>query len=143
MEDKVKNISPINDGHGNNNFIGPVLGEAMLLPDGSLVSILRETSTSGDCYFEWVSTDTDSDGNFIEKPGGGYETTGQTSSRCGRIRVDTNGVKGPNRIGSDVFTFQVYKSSIKFNDAEGNLEYILVNDKICPYTDYSEGEFKN
>ena len=139
---KVKSTAPRNDGHGNNDFDRPYLGEAMRLSDGSIISLWRETTTPGDCFYTWESYDKDSDGNYIEKPGGGYETTEHTSSRCGRIRVDTNGPKGPNRIGSDVFTFHVSKSSITFNDTEGNLKYILVNDKINPYTDYSEGEFK-
>ena len=55
--------------------------------------------------------------------------------------VDTNGLKGPNRMGSDVFNYQIDENKVFFYELEGDLSYILKNNKIQPYQDYKEGEF--
>ena len=37
----------------------------------------------------------------------------EPTDRCGFIEVDTNGFKGPNKFGKDIFIFVVYPDSIK------------------------------
>lgn len=135
---KIKYPEAVNNGSGQNASRG-LFPTAMLLNDGSIVSLTRETTSPGSCFYNWESIDTDSNGNYIKNPDGSYQTTSHTSSRCGRIMVDTNGPKGPNRTGSDVFTFQVQQNKINFMDSEGNLNYILNYNKIQPYKDYSIG----
>ena len=135
---KVKLAEARNDGSGSNaSFV--LFSDAMILNDGSIVSLRRETTTSGGCYYQYTQCDKDADGNYIMKPDGNCQSTNYTSSRCGRIQVDTNGKKGPNRVGSDVFTFQIYRNNISFSDGEGNLNYILKFNKIQPYKDYVIG----
>ena len=135
---KIKYSEPINNGNGQNAYVS-MFGDAMLLNDGAIVGLIRETTNPGSCFFNWSTIDTDSDGNYIKNPDGSYQTTQHTSTRCGRIRVDTNGHKGPNRFGSDVFTFEVAQNKITFMDSEGNLNYILNYNKIQPYKDYAIG----
>ena len=135
---KIKYLEARNDGSGSNASTH-ILGSPMILNDGTVVAIWRETTTSGGCAYNFTSIDTDSDGNYIKNPDGSYQTTDHTSTRCGRIMVDTNGKKGPNRVGSDVFTFHIYSNKISFSDSEGNLNYILKYNKIQPYKDYAIG----
>ena len=135
---KVKLAEARNDGSGSNASFA-LFADAMILNDGSIVSLRRETTTPGGCSYKWTAINTDSDGNYIKNPDGSYQTTEYTSSRCGRIQVDTNGKKAPNRVGSDVFTFQISINKITFMDSEGNLNYILKYNKIQPYKDYEIG----
>ena len=134
----VKYAKPQNNGSGKNGGFS-MWSEAMLLNDGAILALRRETANSGSCFYNWESINTDSNGNYIKNPDGTYQKTPHTSTRCGRILVDTNGYRAPNRIGSDVFIFQVYQTKISFMESEGNLNYILNYDKIQPYTDYKIG----
>ena len=135
---KIKSIEPQNDG-GGKNASSIMWGDAMLLNDGAIVALSRETTFSGSCFYNWESINTDSNGNYIKNPDGTYQTTQHTSNRCGRIKIDTNGSRGPNRVGSDVFNFQIYQNRITFMESEGDLNYILNYDKVQPYTDYAIG----
>lgn len=135
---KIKTIKPTNDGYGQ-NYGATHFGAAMILADGTLVSLRRETTSPGSCSFNWHKCDTDADGNYTIGSDGRCEGQDLGSSRCGRIMVDTNGEKGPNRFGSDVFTFQVGANSITFMNDEGDLNYILQKNKIQPYKDYTLG----
>ena len=50
--------------------------------------------------------------------------------------VDTNGLKGPNRMGSDVFIFQVKQKEITWMDSEGSMLYPLSQGIVQPYKNY-------
>ena len=140
---KIKYTKARNNGQGENQFATMFPGKGnFILPDGTYISIRRETTKSGTCTFDWVSIEIDSNGNFKKNDDGSYKEVQHTSDRCGRIMVDTNGLKGPNRIGSDVFTYQINENKIYFMESEGDLIYILKNNKIQPYQDYKEGEFR-
>ena len=135
---KIKLLEAQNDGEGKNQT-SSMFSDAILLSDGSIVGLWRETTSPGSCYYEFTHCDTDTDGNYIKNPDGSCQSTDYTSNRCGRIMVDTNGHKGPNRFGSDVFIFQVGQNKITFMNSEGNLNYILSYNKIQPYKDYTIG----
>ena len=135
---KIKLLEAQNDGEGKNQT-SSMFSDAILLSDGSIVGLWRETTSPGSCYYEFTHCDTDTDGNYIKNPDGSCQSTDYTSNRCGRIMVDTNGNKGPNRFGSDVFIFQVGQNKITFMNSEGNLNYILSYNKIQPYKDYTIG----
>ena len=93
------------------------------------------------CIRDRYKAVTDENGNFIKNDDGSNKTIATTSSRCGRITVDTNGNKGPNRLGADIFNYQIYINNINFMQSEGDLNYILKNNKIQPHKNYSEGDF--
>ena len=135
---KIKLLEAQNDGKGKNRTYS-MYSDAILLSDGSIVGLRRETTTSSSCYFEYTKCDTDADGNYIKNPDGSCQSSVHISNRCGRIMVDTNGNKGPNRFGSDVFTFQVLQNKITFMNSEGDLNYIVNYNKIQPYKDYTIG----
>lgn len=135
---KIKSVEPQNDGSGKNSS-STMWQDAMLLNDGAILSLRRETTNSGSCFYNWESINTDSNGNYLKNPDGTYQKTSHTSTRCGRLKVDTNGSRIPNRVGSDVFNFQIYQNKVSFMESEGKLNYILNYDKIQPYTDYKIG----
>lgn len=139
---KIKFPKALNNGRGENKFTEMLSGNGtFVLPDGTYISIRRETTKSGTCLFDWVSKETDANGNWLKNDDGSYKEVQHTSNRCGRIMVDTNGLKGPNRMGSDVFNYQIDENKVFFYESEGDLSYILKNNKIQPYQDYKEGEF--
>lgn len=139
---KIRYAKPVNNGQGKNAFFAyPNVHSTILLTDGSFLAIRRDTTQAGDCGFSWTSNVSDENGNYIKNDDGSYKTTQHTSTRCGRITVDTNGAKGPNRVGSDVFTYQVLTNKVFFSTEEGNLNYILQHNKVQPYQNYNEGDF--
>ena len=139
---KIKTPYPQNDGN-NHNYFFPSLDarSTILLADGAYLSLRRETTQAGNCGYTWYKAVTDENGNFIKNDDGSNKTIATTASRCGRITVDTNGNKGPNRLGADIFNYQIYINNINFMQSEGDLNYILKNNKIQPHKNYSEGDF--
>lgn len=139
---KIKYTKPTNDGQGKNLFYPPFDAKnTILLADGSYLSLMRENKQAGDCGYTWYQPVTDKNGNYIKNDDGSNKTITRSSSRCGRISVDTNGNKGPNRMGSDVFNYQIWTNGITFYEDEGDLNYILKYNKIQPYKNYNEGDF--
>ena len=132
---KIKTAYPRNNGSGK-NYVLYHFPDRMLIKDGSIVSLERSTTVPGACYFEWQESERDADGNFILNPDGSIKKHTATSFRCGRIMVDTNGLKGPNRMGSDVFTFLVRQKEIAWTDSEGSMLYPLSQGIVQPYKNY-------
>ena len=138
---KIKQLKPKNDGHGKNEVEYVHIGATIILNDGSIISLKNE-GTNAACEYLWTQCVRDPDGNFVMN-GDECQTITTPAYRCGQIRVDTNGKKGPNRIGSDVFTFLVKQNKIEFMESAGDLNYILKYNKTQPYEDYEAGgDFK-
>ena len=59
------------------------------------------------------------------------------------IFVDTNGLKGPNQIGRDVFQIAFYDDGkVGTNyDSWGNINYVLSHDKLIETENYVTGEY--
>ena len=144
---KVKTATPVADGYGNYKidsfykFSGRGLGYMQLI-DGSFLGLIVESKNAGECGFKYNQPTKDENGVFIKNPDGSIYVEEKFSSRCGRIIVDTNGKKGPNRYGSDVFVYQIFANKISFYDEEGSMLYILKENKIQPYINYNEGKFE-
>ena len=47
---KIKYSEPINNGNGQNAYVS-MFGDAMLLNDGAIVGLIRETTNPGSCFF--------------------------------------------------------------------------------------------
>ena len=144
---KVKTATPVADGYGNYKidsfykFSGRGLGYMQLI-DGSFLGLIVESKNAGECGFKYNQPTKDENGVFIKNPDGSIYVEEKFSSRCGRIIVDTNGKKGPNRYGSDVFVYQIFANKISFYDEEGSMLYILKENKIQPYINYNEGKLE-
>ena len=138
----VKLTKAENNGQGKNQIDYAALSSAIVLNDGSIISLHREAANQ-ECSYVYTTCDKDADGNFIMN-GDECQKSEHTGLRCGQIRIDINGKKSPNRIGSDVFTMLVLPNRIEYYQSSGDFNYILNYNKIQPYTDYSiGGDFKN
>lgn len=104
-----------------------------ILADGSVIFVNRYNH-SGDC--QWVNSynKTDSKGNPLKDENGNNIIQNDHDSRCGSIKIDVNGAKGPNQLGADTWDIDVYpqKLSAQFHS-------FLYSDKLN-YENYKEGE---
>lgn len=135
----------INDGNGNTtqeNWISGSVGR-LILADGSFVFLQRSSTDSCD-KLSWANSK-DENGNFIEDPSSptGFEGKYVESHTCGRIAYDTNGLKGPNQIGVDVFQIAYFSDGTigTTYDAWGNINYVLKYDKLIDTEKYTPGKF--
>ena len=135
----------VNDGQGNTtqeNWISGNYGR-IILADGSFVTLER---TSGDsCDKLLFGYSKDENGNYIEDPSSptGFAGYYYESHLCGRLAYDTNGLKGPNQIGVDVFQIP-YSSDGTIgtnNNLWGNIDYVLAHDKLIKTEKYTPGKF--
>ena len=136
----------VNNGSGNTaeeNWVSSY--PRIILADGTFVSLSREAARSGSCEENaWVN-DKDENGNYIkdETSPSGFKGHYYTNTVCGRIAFDTNGLKGPNQIGVDVFELAYYGNGrVGANtDGWGNIDYVLKNDKLIKTEKYTPGKF--
>lgn len=77
-----------------------------VLKDGSVIFIDRYTH-NGDCKSNYTSTKQDEKGYTIKDAAGNPVTYDWSDTRCGSIKVDINGAKGPNQFGADTYDFDV------------------------------------
>ena len=65
--------------------------------------------------------------------------TGPWTKRCGRIFVDVNGTKGPNKAGLDLFAFWILPQKIHYPDAVMHSKGWVDHDgEICKYNNTSK-----
>ena len=102
----------------------------MVLKDGSFVSIRKDNTSSGRCFYNWTQNVTDENGFNTG------ETIARTSTRCGRIYFDVNGLKGPNQYGNDVFEIQVHANKIKASDSLENTDHLEKGEIYDTNADY-------
>ncbi len=142
----IKQYKKMNDGHGKTRQFGDWNRNRMVLADGSLVSVLSEVQ-AGSCTHSYFSNDTDENGNYIPDSSSptGFKGRMNSNSNCGFIIFDTNGLKGPNQIGKDVFQYGFYPDGLNIDslvrDNYGNLRYVLANDKLIKTENYKIGDF--
>ena len=96
-----------------------------ILSDGSVITINNFTNQrKSGC--SWVNSypKRDEAGNIEKDEYGNDIIINQEDSRCGAIKVDVNGAKGPNQLGADTFDLGVYP-----NKLHGNYSFFY-NDKL-------------
>lgn len=125
----IKQFKRANNGSGKTGNMNSLLRDKgrIVLKDGSFISIYNDNTSSGKCFFNWKQNVTDADGNNTG------EVLDRTSTRCGRIYFDVNGLKGPNQYQNDVFEISVMAN--KFSSADslqhtGGLDESIINDEI-------------
>lgn len=135
-----------NDGNGNTaqeNWIASF--PRLVLSDGTFVSLSREAARSGSCEVVQWNNLKDENGYYVkdETSPTGFKGWYWTNTICGRIAFDTNGVKGPNQIGVDIFELAYYgNGKVGGNsDGWGNIEYVLKNNKLIKTEKYTPGKF--
>ena len=105
-----------------------------ILSDGSVITINNFTNQrKSGC--SWVNSypKRDEAGNIEKDEYGNDIIINAQENRCGAIKVDVNGAKGPNQFGADTFDLGVYP-----NKLHGNYSFFY-NDKL-DYENYTEGE---
>ena len=141
----IKQYKKLNNGTGKTEQFEFLNRNRMVLADGSFVSVFNEANADG-CTHSYFSSDKDKDGNNIPDPSSPYGFKGEIkySSNCGFIAFDINGLKGPNQVGKDVFqyNFSPNKTNDFSPDYNGNLRYVLANDKLIKTENYTIGDFK-
>ncbi len=140
----IKQYKKMNDGTGKTQQVGLLNNNRIVLADGSFVATLNEVQ-NGDCTHSYFSFDRDENGNNIPDSSSPNGFKGETkySSNCGFILFDTNGLKGPNQVGKDVFQYGFLADKVGnlSNDGYGNLRYVLANDKLIKTENYTIGDF--
>jgi len=100
----------------------------LVLADGMTLDVRNDNTSSGTCFYYWQKPILDAAGN----PTGKFEQ--HTSSRCGRIYFDVNGVKNPNQYGKDVFEVEIFEKKIVAGDSLRRgikgFDEVISNDKI-------------
>lgn len=139
-----KTIQKLNNGTGKTEQFEFLNRNRMVLADGSFVSVFNEANADG-CTHSYFSFDKDKDGNYIPDSSSpnGFKGEIKYGSNCGFISFDINGLKGPNQVGKDVFqyNFSPNKTNDFSPDYNGNLRYVLANDKLIKTENYTIGDF--
>ena len=143
----IMQYKKINDGNGNTtqeNWIS--YGARIVLTDGTFVSLEAGKDYDANCEKMIWTNEKDQNGFFIEDSSSPSGLKGHYYKHnvCGRIAFDTNGLKGPNQIGIDVFQIP-YLGNGKLgtdNNAWGNINYVLANDKLIKTEKYKIGKFE-
>ena len=141
---QVKQAKKRNDGHGNTDVSEMQNWNRAVLADGTFISIVSQVQ-NGSCTYTFFKYETDANGNYIkdESSPTGYKGEYGTGYTCGYIGVDTNGKKGPNQVGLDYFLIGYTASKPWSNsDNTGNLEYVLLHDKLIKTDKYTIGKFE-
>ena len=136
-----------NDGRGNTAQENWISSRArIILADGTFVSLQVNGANSLNCEMLLWTNEKDQNGNFIEDSTSpnGFKGHYYSNNVCGRLAYDTNGLKGPNQIGVDVFQIPYLgNGQIGTNtDGWGNINYILANDKLIKTEKYKIGKFE-
>lgn len=105
---------------------------SMILADGSAIYI-GVYEHNGDCYSSYNGYKTDGKGNPILDENGEKIYYTSYDYRCGSIKVDVNGEKGPNQFGADTWDISVKKDTITLEF------YSVLYDDTLTYEYYPEG----
>ena len=145
----IMQYKKFDDGNGNTYQENWISQRArIVLADGAFVSLggAGKNITNSSCERQiWVN-EKDQNGFFIEDSSSPSGLKGHyyKDITCGRIAFDTNGLKGPNQIGVDVFQIPYLGNgkSGTDNNAWGNINYVLANDKLIKTEKYKIGKFE-
>ena len=143
----IMQYKKLDDGNGNTYQENWISQRArIVLADGTFVSVECARNIGANCErMVWVN-DKDSNGKFTEDLNSPTGLKGHyfKDITCGRIAFDTNGLKGPNQIGVDVFQIPYLGNGESGTDTDswGNINYVLANDKLIKTEKYKIGEFE-
>ena len=130
-----------NDGKGKNATYSNKYHYKAVLADGSIISINPYIGGDSECGRIFTNKITDADGYWIPDGNGGYETTEIYSKQCGLIFIDANGLKGPNQLGADAYSFIITNNKIK--NWHTKIESVLTDEELN-YINYdATGDFIN
>ena len=143
----IMQYKKFDDGNGNTYQENWISQRArIVLADGTFVSVECARNIGANCErMVWVN-DKDSNGKFTEDLNSPTGLKGHyfKDITCGRIAFDTNGLKGPNQIGVDVFQIPYLGNGESGTDTDswGNINYVLANDKLIKTEKYKIGKFE-
>ena len=130
-----------NDGKGKNATYSNKYHYKAVLADGSIISINPYIGGDSECGRIFTNKVTDADGNWIPDGNGGYETTEKYSKQCGVMMIDANGLKGPNQLGADAYSFIITNN--KISNWHTKIESVLTDEELN-YINYdAAGDFIN
>ena len=112
MADTYKFPKARNDGQGKNATQNMKNFQKAILADGSSIGLFPYVNGAADCGRTFTNKVTDSNGNWVSDGKGGYETTTSYSRQCGVLIIDANGLKGPNQLGADAYSFIITNKKI-------------------------------
>ena len=137
---KVLYSSPLYD-ENNSAKAGEIAPPLFILKDGSIIKVVQYRSCIRTETYPQYNPDgtlaTDADGNTI--------TYTATPQYCASINFDTNGLRGPNQFGADVFEVR-YRADGKtegWTRSGYNSLLKILQGEMPEYTKYSEGDSKN
>lgn len=134
-----------NDGHGNTSNGVALNNNRAVLADGMFVSVTNTNYNYGSCTNQFWSNERDENGYFIPDPSSPTGNKGQykMSYTCGYVAIDTNGLKGPNQVGTDIFEIGFMPDGSIFADdnTRGNINYVLQNNKLIKTEHYTPGKY--
>lgn len=122
----VLSYKKLNNGYGQTGYSDSITQPFILLKSGAVIKILQQN----ECPRKYESKVRDENGNFTG------EVEIKTTEICANIYLDSNGPKGPNQRGADIFihTFNIYN---KFG-TDGLFKNVLTEGKL-QYTPYRVG----
>ncbi|MFR1672755.1 MAG: type II secretion system protein [Candidatus Gastranaerophilaceae bacterium] len=104
-----------------------------VLSDGSVI-FLDIYPHDGNCNWTNSVIQTDSLGNPIKDENGNNLIVNHSDKRCGSIKIDINGAKGPNQLGADTWDIDVYPDKLSLQ------YYSLLYDDNLNYENYQIDE---
>ena len=125
-----------NDGLGKNAVLKTNGYHKVILADGSSVAIMPYINGDADCGRIFTDKVTDSNGNWISDGKGGYETKETYSKQCGIMIIDANGLKGPNQLGADAYSFII--TNKKIANWHTQIDSAIIDESLN-YIDYNTG----
>ena len=104
----------------------------MILNDGSVLYVHRYNH-QGDCGWVHEYDKTDDKGFVVKDEDGNPVKVRSNETRCGSIKIDVNGEKGPNQLGADTFDVDIRAQKVTL------YYYTFLYDDTLKYEDYQEG----
>lgn len=105
---------------------------SMVLNDGSVLYVNRYNH-NGDCGWYNEGYKTDDKGFIMKDEDGNPIKYSLADKRCGSIKIDVNGKKGPNQLGADVFDVDILPQKVTLQ------YYTFLYDDTLRYEYYQEG----
>lgn len=124
--------SKINNGYGQTGYGDNMIQPFIVLKTGSIIKIAQYTS----CIREVETKVKDENGNYILDSEGNPKTQTVILDNCAYIYLDSNGQKGPNQRGADIFVHKFTSKNKIIIDT--NFTKLLTEDKL-KYTPYKVG----
>ena len=122
----------INNGYGQTGYADNNSPPFIVLKTGSIIKIVQQSQ----CIRQVENNLRDENGNFVLDDDGQPEKTTITTDSCAYLYLDSNGQKGPNQRGADVFVHN-FNSKNKLQ-IDSYFKKVLTEDKV-EYTPYSIG----